>query len=386
MSTPHIAWAFAQRGLTAAQRVVLIALAERANGELTCFPSEARLADDCEFSRRTVIAAVQYLRDERKLIEVVTDVVERAAILVKAGASAKARANVYRILRPHEGEKSAPSQKSNGAKSARSEASDAHDGEKSAHNHGVREKSAHLTRSNGAKSAHQTAAEGEKSSEEVCKSCTRDGAAFAHEPLNESLNEKKKGEGFQNSEHQGGTPTPEPIPKAPTLGTTQDCSQALIQPSRQDEPLSIADTLVLLSAHRPPPTPEPEAEPEPEPAANPKAVRRAVASTVYSLRKYAAAEGVAQMRTREQQRTEVLLGPEPPPPAAHRGPVDPVMTQAEQLAELQRMIAEEAPRPEQPAPKLRLVPDAAPPEELPPIPRGLEAIVRAARRALLARA
>jgi hypothetical protein len=100
MSAPYISWAFQQRGLTPAQRVVLIALCDRANGDRVCFPSFPTIAADCELSERAVYCAVQYLCSERGLIAKVTDRSERAEIFAKAGARAKTLANVYRILRP----------------------------------------------------------------------------------------------------------------------------------------------------------------------------------------------------------------------------------------------------------------------------------------------
>lgn len=220
MSTPHIAWAFAQRNLTAAQRVVLIALAERANGERTCFPSEQTLAGDCELSRRSVIAAVQYLRAERGLIELVSDPSERAEILGKAGARKTARVNVYRILRPADGEKSAHT---NGAKSAhshqgngaKSALSTDHEGAKYSHN-----------RSDGAKSALSGDFNGAKSASRECKKRHIEGAPFAHEPLNESLQEKKR-----EDRNAGKQEEPRPPPKAPVLGATAGGDSAYIAPT-----------------------------------------------------------------------------------------------------------------------------------------------------------
>jgi hypothetical protein len=103
MSTPHISWAFQQRGLTPAQRVVLIALCDRANGDRVCFPSFPTIASDCELSERAVYCAIQYLCTERGLIAKVMDRGERAEIFAKAGARLSTQANVYRILRPADG-------------------------------------------------------------------------------------------------------------------------------------------------------------------------------------------------------------------------------------------------------------------------------------------
>lgn len=47
-------WAFQQRGLKPAERVVLLYLADRHNPDHGCFPSQAQLAADCEMSRRSL--------------------------------------------------------------------------------------------------------------------------------------------------------------------------------------------------------------------------------------------------------------------------------------------------------------------------------------------
>ena len=373
MSAPAFAWAFEQGEkleLTTSELALLLYMADQANSVGSFFTGQPKMARATRMTQRNVRKLIPRLED-RGLIKVVAT----------PGLPTK-----YFLLRQPAGEEHSSAQAPHSAPEHHSAPANG-SGVTPSNLSTAPELSSALPRNTVPPNPGILRQQGRNSVPTGAELCSAYPLSVPKKKtLKTRVTAREAKEGFQNSEHQGGTPTPEPIPKAPTLGTTQDCSQALIQPSRQDEPLSIADTLVLLSAHRPPPTPEPEAEPEPEPAANPKAVRRAVASTVYSLRKYAAAEGVAQMRTREQQRTEVLLGPEPPPPAAHRGPVDPVRTVEEQIAMMLEAEAQRAPRPEQPAPKLRLVPDAAPPEELPPIPRGLEATVRAARRALLAHA
>jgi hypothetical protein len=103
MSVPYIAWAFQQRDLTAAQKLVLISLCDRANGERVCFPSFPKIASDCELSLRAVAGAVRHLCDVRRLIAKVTDKQERAAILSQCGARPGTLSNVYRILRPADG-------------------------------------------------------------------------------------------------------------------------------------------------------------------------------------------------------------------------------------------------------------------------------------------
>ena len=54
MSHEATNWAFKQRGLKPATRVVLLYLADRHNPDYGCFPSQAQLAADCEMSRASV--------------------------------------------------------------------------------------------------------------------------------------------------------------------------------------------------------------------------------------------------------------------------------------------------------------------------------------------
>ena len=54
MSHKATNWAFSQRGLKPATRVVLLYLADRHNPDFGCFPSQAQLAADCDMSRRSV--------------------------------------------------------------------------------------------------------------------------------------------------------------------------------------------------------------------------------------------------------------------------------------------------------------------------------------------
>ena len=47
-------WAILQRGLKPATKIVLWHLCDRFNPDFGCFPSQARLAADCEISRSTL--------------------------------------------------------------------------------------------------------------------------------------------------------------------------------------------------------------------------------------------------------------------------------------------------------------------------------------------
>src|SRR5215469_16956922 len=100
MTVPLLAWAFEQPDMSPSQKLVLIALCNRANGERVCFPSFPKIAHDCGLSERAVYAAVRYLCDVRRLIAKVTDKAERQAVFAKVGARAGTLSNVYRILRP----------------------------------------------------------------------------------------------------------------------------------------------------------------------------------------------------------------------------------------------------------------------------------------------
>jgi biotin operon repressor len=54
-------WAIKQKGLKAATKVVLLALADCHNPHYGCFPSKKTLADDCEMSERTVYTHIKTL-------------------------------------------------------------------------------------------------------------------------------------------------------------------------------------------------------------------------------------------------------------------------------------------------------------------------------------
>ena len=60
-------WAIAQRGLPPAAKIVLWHLADRHNPDLGCFPTQAKLADDCEMSRSSLNNQLALL-EERGLI------------------------------------------------------------------------------------------------------------------------------------------------------------------------------------------------------------------------------------------------------------------------------------------------------------------------------
>ena len=63
MSHEATNWAFKQKGLKPATKIVLLALADRHNPDHGCFPSKRLLADDCEMSERAVYAHIKALED-----------------------------------------------------------------------------------------------------------------------------------------------------------------------------------------------------------------------------------------------------------------------------------------------------------------------------------
>ncbi|NOX40135.1 MAG: helix-turn-helix domain-containing protein [Alphaproteobacteria bacterium] len=67
MSYSATNWAFQQKGLRPAQKVVLLYLADRHNPDYGCFPSQQRLAFDCEMSRASLNTQLRQL-EERDLI------------------------------------------------------------------------------------------------------------------------------------------------------------------------------------------------------------------------------------------------------------------------------------------------------------------------------
>ena len=54
MSHDATNWAIKQRGLKPTTKIVLWHLCDRFNPDYGCFPSQARLAHDCEISRSTL--------------------------------------------------------------------------------------------------------------------------------------------------------------------------------------------------------------------------------------------------------------------------------------------------------------------------------------------
>jgi DNA-binding transcriptional MocR family regulator len=61
MSIDATRWAWTRRSLSAAQKLVLLSMADRASGDDLCWPSKQTLADDTGLDRKTVFDAVAEL-------------------------------------------------------------------------------------------------------------------------------------------------------------------------------------------------------------------------------------------------------------------------------------------------------------------------------------
>lgn len=70
MSVQALSCAFAIRGISSSEKLVLLALANYANDKMVCWPSQERLAADTELSDRTVWASLKALEVKRLLSRV----------------------------------------------------------------------------------------------------------------------------------------------------------------------------------------------------------------------------------------------------------------------------------------------------------------------------
>ena len=64
MSHKATNWAWGQRGLTPAQKLVLMCLADCHNPANGCFPTQQFIADECEISRRSVNTHLEFLEQQ----------------------------------------------------------------------------------------------------------------------------------------------------------------------------------------------------------------------------------------------------------------------------------------------------------------------------------
>ena len=311
MSAPAFAWAFEQGyrlGLTSSQLLLLLYMADQANCAGQFYTGQPRLVKYTRLSVRTVRQLIPQLR-ELGLIQV---------------QAVPGHPTLYQIARQPLGEavtaaQAATASPANGAAPANAAgvtpAATAAQPRQSLPDHPGNLR--HIPRQNLHATPAATAADPLVTQEEDPKTrvSTREAA------------------GFKNSEPQGGTPPPAPpVPRAPTIGTT-DGSGSYRQPGASAyAPVeeARAEFQAYLDAKR---QQRDAAKPAaPEPRAEPKAVRRAAASVIYSLRKYAPAEGAKPQRSRSEQVDQVLHGEAIAP--LRRGPVEPQRSVAEQLAAL----------------------------------------------------
>lgn len=63
MSNKYLTWAFAVKGVSPSEKLVLIKLADQSNDDGKCWPSQSSIADDCCLSRETVNRALKKLAE-----------------------------------------------------------------------------------------------------------------------------------------------------------------------------------------------------------------------------------------------------------------------------------------------------------------------------------
>jgi len=307
MSILGFAWALergATLGLPVADRMVLIYLADKANGIGVCWPGQETIVRFTGLAIRTVRAAVRRLEGLHLIsLEEAPGVATRYHInreLTPANGNGGNVANPGNLEQGHPG------------KPARG----------NVHHPGKPDQGNPATSLQGPRN--------------ITAATPANGTP---EPLREPLREPRGARGAREG-------------KA-SVGINSHSSQEHIQPAPHllpgphyaspDE--ARATFAAYLAAKRREAHPEEEA---PEPKASAKQVRRAAAATIYSLRKYAPAEGVKPERSRSEQIDAVLrptanvIGEIMPP--IRRGPLDPIRTVAEQLAALGHpQTAEHAP-------------------------------------------
>ncbi len=325
MSAPAFAWALergAALGLKPADRLVLIYLADMANGEKVCWPGQPKIMRFTGLKMTTVREAVRRLAD-------------RQLIAVEAHPGVVTR---YRILRPDT--------PSNG--------------------HGVDVSNPHKpAQGYPDEMAQGTPPKGHGVPDEMAQGdpvpvCAEPRTHLVPTPPNGHTDPSitqvrdprktrvsaREGAGFKNSEPQGGTPPPAPpLPRAPTIGATDGGGNGYRKPvpgasayAPVEEARAVfADYLAGLRQDRAAAKPA-----QPDRRADTTAVKRAVGATIYSLRKYAAAPGVAPIRSRAEQINRVLVGEVLSP--IRRGPVEADRTPEQQYAQLMGISLAEAAR------------------------------------------
>lgn len=68
MSIKAMNWAWAQKGLKPAQKLVLMKLADHSNDDGVCWPGKGSLSEDCAVSKRTLDGIMQYLVETKRIV------------------------------------------------------------------------------------------------------------------------------------------------------------------------------------------------------------------------------------------------------------------------------------------------------------------------------
>lgn len=69
MSVDATRWAWSVNVSSSTKRLILLALADRANEEHTCFPSALRMAKDTSLNRKTILSAISELIDDGYILD-----------------------------------------------------------------------------------------------------------------------------------------------------------------------------------------------------------------------------------------------------------------------------------------------------------------------------
>jgi hypothetical protein len=305
MSIPGFAWALEQGAvldLLPADRLVLIYLADKANGIGVCWPGQDAICRYTGLALRTVRTSIHRLA-------------ELGPITLEQAPGVATR---YLINRPATPANGTGVNGGNPGKSAQGDPG----------------KPAQGTPANG------TGVPRQNSTPHPGKSCIEPRqmarptpANGCPEPLREPLREpKRRARGAPSEGSKSQSTQPAHVQPAPTTTPSHLVPNAPY--ASPDE--ARATFAAYLAAKRREAHGEPE-EPVLEARAPARAVKRAAAATIYHLRKFAPAVGAKPERSRSEQidaaLDERVLDGEILPPI-RRGPLDPVRTVAEQLAAL----------------------------------------------------
>jgi hypothetical protein len=314
MSAPAFAWAFEkghELGLTSSQLVLLLYMADQANCAGVFYTGQPRLA---KYSRLTE-------RGVRKLVPQL-----EALGLIRVQAT-PGKPTVYHILRQPIGAELSSSPEPRSAQEPRSSP---------ANGAGVTPEPSSALPRNPVPLHPGTRCQQPRNQMSVTPEPGSADPYITQEEDPKTRVTAQRSAGFKNSEPQGGTPPPAPpLPRAPTIGATDGGGSGYRKPvpgasafAPVEEARAVfADYLAGLRQDRAAAKPA-----QPDRRADTAAVKRAVGATIYSLRKYAAAPGVAAVRSRSEQIDQTLHGEVLCP--IRRGPVEAERTPEQQYAQL----------------------------------------------------